>query len=69
MPDQPDGWPMLPPPPPGALGWNVYSGSGAGEYTWCTFVPAPDLDEKLATMAGELAEEITSAACDPGGED
>lgn len=53
---------QLPAPPPGALGWNVYTGSVDGQFTWREFVPAPGLDEKLEVMADELVAEIEKDA-------
>ena len=51
----------LPSPPPGALGWNVYTGPVNDRFTWREFVPAPDLNEKLAVMADDLVTEIEEA--------
>lgn len=44
-------WPVLPPPPEGALGWNVYTGGG----TFIGFAP----DEAAITRAArQLASDV-----------
>lgn len=52
----------LPPPPDGALGWNVYTGGG----TFIEFVPD---EEAVGRCAAELANEVESFAAGEAAED
>jgi hypothetical protein len=52
-------WPVLPSPPEGALGWNIYSDGG----TFIRFVPD---EEAVGREARKFAEAVEAFAAGPG---